>query len=120
MQLSCITLCFVAKNKIVEFLFKVNKPVTALELIDLLRVNKTTVYRQIKSLIKEKVITEIEFGDGKKRYELSSLPHHHHIVCINCNLISDITLKENFSKPKTNFKILKHNLEFFGICKNCQ
>src|SRR5260221_14224287 len=120
MQLSCITLCFVAKNKIVEFHSKINKTVIALELIDLLKVNKTTVYRQIKSLLKEKLIAEIEFGDGKKRYELSSLPHHHHVVCIKCNLISDITLKENFNKPKTNFKILKHNLEFFGLCQNCQ
>ena len=106
-----------------DLISKSNLPVDASYLIDKLKVNKTTVYRQIDKLISEGKIVEIDFGDGKKRYELTSLNHHHHLICKNCGKIKDVELDENIilnelSKRK-DFKIESHNLEFFGHCLKC-
>lgn len=98
-------------------------PVDANFLIEKLKVNKTTVYRQIDKLLQENKIIEVELGDGKKRFELKDLIHHHHLVCKKCGSLEDIELDEkiimrNITK-RTNFKVESHSLEFFGTCVNC-
>ena len=88
-------------------------------------VNKTTVYRELVSLGRFGVITPVDFGDGKIRYELSG-DHHHHLVCVDCRKVEDVEVKHNFtnvekSVSKNNgFKITRHSLEFFGLCQKCQ
>lgn len=108
---------------VLDILTKSRKPVDVSALVDKLRVNKTTVYRQIEKLIKKELVVEIEFGDGKKRYELKSLDHHHHLICKSCRKVEDITLDENVilkeALKKTSFQIESHNLEFFGYCVKC-
>ncbi len=91
-----------------------------------IEVNKTTIYRQLSHLKKSNFIREIDFGDGKKRYELNSGDHHHHLVCTNCNHVDEVHMEDdlvqierNISRNK-NFKIINHSLEFFGLCKNCK
>lgn len=110
-------------EKIVNILSRVDKPVDAGLLIKKIGVNKTTVYRQIEKLLQNNIILEVEFGDGKKRYELKSLGHHHHIVCKKCGDLEDIELNEELLlkavSNKTSFKIESHNLEFFGVCRKC-
>ncbi len=100
------------------------KPVSALELYSFLKkqVNLTSIYRNIELMKKTSGIVEIDFGDGKKRYELSK-NHHHHIICENCGTIRDLKIKDETIFNKANnqgFLIRKHHLEFFGLCKNCQ
>lgn len=84
-----------------------------------------TVYRIIRAFIVKKIIRRIELYEGKYRYELHDLPHHHHIVCIKCKSIADIDVcniqtKENLITNKKGFVINNHTLEFFGLCQNCQ
>jgi Fe2+ or Zn2+ uptake regulation protein len=87
-------------------------------------VNKTTVYRELEYLKSQNIIKEINFGDGKKRYELNS-GHHHHLVCINCDCIDDIKIQGDVKQierqiaTQKQFKIFNHSLEFFGLCKVC-
>lgn len=88
--------------------------------------HKTSVYRQLDTLQRQSAIHEVELGDRKKRYELSSINHHHHIVCAECGTIQDVVLKEKLDKQKrevakqTKFKVSNHVLEFFGLCPRCQ
>ncbi len=107
-----------------DILEKNKLPIDAATLISKLKVNKTTVYRQLDKLLDEDKILEVELGDGKKRYEIKSRGHHHHIVCKKCGLIEDLELDEKMLisrlSKKTNFKIESHNLEFFGLCINCR
>jgi len=108
---------------VLDLLLKSNSPVDVSALVKKMKVNKTTVYRQIEKLLEENKIVAVELGDGKKRYESSNLNHHHHLVCKKCGKLEDIVLDEKkivseISK-KTNFKIENHSLEFFGICVNC-
>lgn len=87
--------------------------------------NKTTVYREIEFLTGLNLVSSVDFGDGKKRYERIS-DHHHHIVCITCKKVVDIPMardldiKESQILTKFKFKPVGHSLEFFGLCQNCQ
>lgn len=111
-------------SKITKLLSNYSKPVDAGTLVEKLKVNKTTVYRQIEKLVNNGVILEVEFGDGKKRYELRSLDHHHHLICNKCGKLEDIELDEqivlNEVAKKSDFKVESHSLEFFGLCVDCK
>ncbi|MDP3996699.1 MAG: Fur family transcriptional regulator [bacterium] len=122
----------VTKNRsfIVGFLAENRKPFSAGAILSeaaktVRKFNKTTIYRELDFLKKEEVISEIEFGDGKKRYEIAGLPHHHHAVCTVCEKVEDVILDEDLEKVERKilrdkkFKVKNHLLEFFGLCKNC-
>jgi len=90
-----------------------------------IKVNKTTIYRNLNALLAENKITELDFGEGKKRYELNK-NHHHHLICNICKKIECFEIKQDLHEQETeiskntDFKITSHMLEFFGICKDCQ
>jgi Fe2+ or Zn2+ uptake regulation protein len=104
-------------------------PITELEIRNALRhkgttANKTTIYRELGVLKKLRLINEVEFGDGKKRYELDR-DHHHHLICIGCKKIgeirasSDVAHMEQQIKKQKCFMVTSHALEFFGLCQKC-
>lgn len=123
----------ITKNRtaILEYLSHKEKPISAEEILEHIKsehqdVHKTTIYRELFFLLEHDFIKEIEFGDGKKRYEIAiNRPHHHHIVCVNCKKVEDIPLEkeleeqENRIEEITNYKLTSHMLEFFGLCPNC-
>jgi Fe2+ or Zn2+ uptake regulation protein len=105
-------------------------PMTAPELLKALEalgvsVNKTTVYREIDFLMAQKLLREVHLGDGVRRYEYLEGGHHHHLVCVECNNIECFEmsgcLKEFEAQitAKRNFTFIKHSLEFFGVCGQC-
>jgi Fe2+ or Zn2+ uptake regulation protein len=59
------------------------------------------------------------------RYELSSGPRHHHLVCIRCKGVADVPASEDMNGEKKriyrthHFTVLRHSLEFFGFCERC-
>ena len=109
----------------ISYFSHVTGPIDAQILIDTLKVNKTTIYRELATLLEKNIISEIDFGDGKKRYELTSLSHHHHLICMKCKSVSEYTVKADLSheekmiKKEHAFTVSRHMLEFFGICKSC-
>lgn len=117
------------RMELVKILLSSDTPLSINDLIDKLKAkelkpNKTTVYREVEFLKELEVIQEVDFGEGKKRYEISNT-HHHHVVCINCKTIKDISLEDVDSlnrkiAQKTGFKSVGHSLEFFGLCSKCQ
>jgi len=106
-------------------------PMSAEELMELLHgsgtpVNRTTVYREIAFLKDKGIILEIQFlHERVKRYELASLGHHHHLVCLRCNKVEDIVLENDLAEQEKSilrsrgFKVTNHMLEFHGICRGC-
>lgn len=120
-----------ARSAIIESLMESKSPVWVGELDEKLKsggvkVNKTTLYRELDFLLAQKIVKEIQFGEDKKRYELAESAHHHHLVCINCKRVEDIDLQNDLSKQEEiikktkNFRVINHSLEFFGLCRNCQ
>ncbi|MBR1804979.1 MAG: transcriptional repressor [Selenomonadaceae bacterium] len=88
-----------------------------------------TVYRALDLLSKLGILVQIDFGDGCARYELNTadpnVHHHHHLICLNCKKVIEFDedlldeLEEVISR-KSGFKILNHEVKFFGYCKDCQ
>ena len=89
------------------------------------RVDLASVYRALKLFVKNKAVRVVNFGDGKKRYELlDEENHHHHFTCNNCKSIEDISsqLEEKLIadiQSKSNLKIENHSIELFGLCQDC-
>lgn len=114
----------IIKRQILETFENAKYPISALEIISKVNANKTTIYRELFAFNSNGIIREVDFGDGKKRYELSNLGHHHHLICKKCNKVDDIFLDEEYLLKKvekeSSFKIENHSLEFFGVCNSCQ
>lgn len=119
------------RKAVLSILMTEAKPLSADELIKKLRQNKlqpnkTTVYRELETLSLGGFVKEIQLGTRSRMYEITSLGHHHHLVCTKCEKVEDISIKNDmmmFEKnimKKTSFKVLDHSLEFFGLCARCQ
>jgi len=83
-----------------------------------------TVYRNIVLIKSLGEVLELGFPDGSNRYDGKKPFPHPHVICIKCKTILDPDLdslddmKKEVAK-ETNFKILYHRLDFFGMCSNC-
>ena len=120
-----------AREAILEILSKGHKPLSASEVHESLLKQRTksdrvTVYRELDFLEKQGVIQAVQFQDRNRRYELASLEHHHHLICQECKSVEDVSIKEDLEiqeraiEKQKNFKIMRHSLEFFGLCANCR
>lgn len=83
-----------------------------------------TVYRNIVLIKSLGEVLELGFPDGSNRYDGNKPYPHPHVICIKCKKIVDPDLGslENMTKEvaeETNFKILNHRLDFFGVCSDC-
>ena len=120
-----------ARSAVVELFVKIHKPLSAAQVQTLLKKkavspNATTVYRELQFLEKEGILSTVHFKDGVARYELSSLPHHHHLVCVSCDAVEDVhmehdlhAVEKNIAKS-TGFAVQEHALEFYGTCRRCR
>ena len=104
-------------------------PISMNKLIENLNGNldRATVYRNVTIFEDLGIITKIQIG-WKYKLELSEKfsSHHHHLVCQSCQKIIDLNeLNEvereiNKLSLKNGFIAKSHQLEIFGLCKNCQ
>lgn len=118
-----------AREKIFKLIREAKKPVDANQIMQSLakhdEINRVTVFRTLSLFVKKQLVLPCEFAEGKTRYELAFLPHHHHIVCTTCGAVQDIEgceiseVEAQLSR-KFNFQINAHRLEFFGLCKKCR
>ena len=119
------------RKTIVEGFLSADGHVSTDELYDLVKkkdktLGYTTVFRTLKALKNCGLARETYLSDGRTRFEhLYHRPYHHHIVCQECNSTIEFSspeleaLQEQIVS-KYHFKSLKHQLQIFGICKNCQ
>lgn len=83
-----------------------------------------TIYRILEVFVAKGIVRSILLDSHKQRFELTSLPHHHHFTCQNCGSISDISdcELEQFQtgiEKRKQIKIRSHRLEFSGLCFQC-
>jgi len=83
-----------------------------------------TVYRNIVLIKSLGEVLELGFPDGSNRYDGNKPYPHPHVICLKCKKIVDPDLDslDDIKKEvalETNFKILNHRLDFFGICSDC-
>lgn len=120
------------RKSMIDIFTRIHEPLTAVQILDelktyTLKVNKTTVYRELNFLLEGKIITAVSFDGDQKHYELVT-DHHHHLVCQNCRSVEEVEfseIEELLSKvekklqQKNKFSKILHSLEFFGLCKKC-
>ena len=122
------------KREIISLFSEAKRPVSAQDIIEslekkMIAANKTTVYRELDFLKQHSFIKELHLQPNIPHFESADQDHHHHLVCENCNSIQPVsnsdlearmsTIKQSVLHTKQ-FKINRHALEFFGVCRQCQ
>ncbi len=119
------------RRALIDILTSASKPLSVPEILAKLAkkklpANKTTVYRQLATLQDHGLINEINVADRAKHYELTPDDHHHHLVCLRCKQVEDVSFEEDIARQERyisrhhGFKVMRHDLEFFGLCAKCQ
>lgn len=85
-----------------------------------------TVYRTLKHLTLCGLARELDFGEGRVKYEPEfNRRHHDHMICTSCGVYIEFLnpqieeLQEQVSR-KHGFKIVSHRMQLYGICRKCQ
>ena len=86
--------------------------------------NKTTIYRNLTSLVQKKIVHRI-LSDEAVRYKLlqnkyDNYSEHAHFQCRKCSTtycMEEIPVQDY--KLPDGFKMLEKQLLIMGICKNC-
>jgi Fur family transcriptional regulator, peroxide stress response regulator len=87
-------------------------------------ISKGTVYRNLKVLEEREQISELNLKGTVSRYEGKKYSHYH-FRCEKCGRVFDLeepvdnNLDARIAR-KTGFKVTHHQLEFHGLCKDCQ
>ena len=90
------------------------------------RGSRATVYRVLRELLEAGIVRETAFGDKHHHFEhVYDEKPHHHAQCIRCHeFLQFPDFKEDeVYRPyleKQGFKIIGHEMHFYGICKKCQ
>lgn len=82
-----------------------------------------TVYRNLNTLVEEKLIRRVRNQDGNDRYD-KTLTNHNHVKCEICGKVCDISILIDDSnvcmiEKETGFKITNCNFNINGICEDC-
>jgi Fur family peroxide stress response transcriptional regulator len=87
-------------------------------------ISKGTVYRNLKILRDTGMISELNLNGTVSRFEARQ-DNHYHFRCEKCGRVFDLdepvdTKLDKRVAKKTGFKVSHHQLEFRGLCKECQ
>lgn len=114
--------------KLLEIMYKASRPVDVSfirQKLNDVSPDEATVYRSLNDFVEKGLLRKIMITEGKIHFEISSLPHHHHAICMDCGKIEEITyciipkLEKDIIK-NLDFKIKNHNMEFYGACSSCR
>jgi len=87
------------------------------------RISLGTVYRNLKVLVEQGLIQELD-SRGFGRYD-GNLARHHHFTCQVCGQISDLAGPvdrglDRRMTSRTGLEIWHHRIEFYGRCASCR
>ena len=119
------------RETVVEAFLKAGGHVSADELYELVReadskIGSTTVFRTLKALTDCGLAREVDLSDGRIRFErLYKRPHHHHMVCVECNrtiefLSPELEQIQTKIVSEYQFKPVQHRVQIYGVCQDCQ
>ena len=119
------------RKAILNILEEKKMPLTISEIQEFLKIkqlspNKTTLYRQMETLIEYCIVESLSLKNSVVHYEKKT-SHHHHFICNSCEDILCIENKnfeesaKNFKKSlqKNGFLVQGHNFSLEGKCKKC-
>lgn len=91
------------------------------------RLSLGTVYRNMRVLVAQGGLRELNFGMAVTYFETTKDPHYH-LICRVCRSIADIDIPVERGLQSVvgqarnlgGFLIEEHRLDFIGICADCQ
>ena len=95
------------------------------------RIPYSSLYRDVRVLTDSQVLTLHPSADRSNRFELAEWlsGHHHHLVCVACMGISDVSLDSESERrlsglaetaaADAGYRVTGHSLEIEGLCPDC-
>jgi Fe2+ or Zn2+ uptake regulation protein len=88
-------------------------------------VGLATIYNTLDLLVELGEIVALEFGDGRKRYEVRPRQPHAHLICTACGRVEDVTGVNLLAGPtqeaqRRGFQIYEPRFDLRGVCATCQ
>ncbi|MEI6675358.1 MAG: transcriptional repressor [Verrucomicrobiota bacterium] len=120
-----------ALEELLTTLLESARPMTLAELAASARLadqcDKATVFRLLQRLIEHGIVRRLGLHERAAYFTLL-LPgrHNDYLICTGCGSIEAITAPcpvhelEDEIRVKTGYRHLYHELEFFGLCPNCE
>jgi Fur family transcriptional regulator, ferric uptake regulator len=118
------------RTVVVDAVLRHHRPFTAEQLVAELSsgsasIGRATVYRTLEVLASMDVLARIVSPDGHPSYISGAPGHRHHLLCQVCGTTVTFTacpMSDLISTlaTETQFQIMDHTLEVFGVCPTCQ
>lgn len=88
------------------------------------RVGLATVYRALQAMAEADEVDVLRTPEGEWAYRHCSSGHHHHLVCRSCGFSVEIQADEVEQWAASvarqhGFTDAGHELEIFGLCRDC-
>jgi Fur family transcriptional regulator, ferric uptake regulator len=121
------------RRAIVELLVSARHPVSISEIAERLpELPRSSAYRHLTDLQAAGMVRRVAASDEFTRFELAEdlTEHHHHLLCVNCGTVTDVTLPVGFEQQVAGavsdlaaaegFQPQSHRLDILGLCAACQ
>jgi len=117
------------RRAILEELSKLDSHPSAHEVHEIVRrrlprISLGTVYRNLEILCMNGMAQKLVMDDSRTRFD-GNAGRHYHLSCERCGRVADAPIKpltqiDQTLQELTDFEVLGHRLEFFGLCPECR
>lgn len=115
---------------ILDTFLSTTRHISADELHNLIRkqnpsIGFSTVYRTLRLFTDCGLAREVNFGDGRARFERAvDKSQHGHLICSRCGRTEEFnigSMQRSIKQitAKFGFKVEGHRFEIYGLCKRC-
>lgn len=90
-----------------------------------LAIGRATLFRALDLFGRLELIEHIDLPGGRHAYVACESARHHHLVCSGCGQsieIGELDLSRDLAQvaDRTGYRLDRHRLELFGVCRDCQ
>lgn len=118
------------KQLILDILTNSSRPMSINDIyqkivIELPTIAKSTIYRNIDSLLNQNLIVKYYLNDNELFYQIkdNNHDHKHYVICDSCKKMFDLPLcpihEIEDAMKKEGFSISDHYIQISGTCKDC-
>jgi Fur family transcriptional regulator, ferric uptake regulator len=121
------------RRAIVDLLVSAGHPVSIGDIAQRLpALPRSSAYRHLVDLHAAGLVRRVTANDEFTRFELAEdlTEHHHHLLCVRCGKVIDVTLPAGFEQQVTGaigrladaegFQAHSHRLDVLGLCAACR
>jgi Fe2+ or Zn2+ uptake regulation protein len=121
------------RRAIVDLLVSAGHPVSIGDIAQRLPdMPRSSAYRHLTDLHAAGLVRRVTASDEFTRFELAEdlTEHHHHLLCVNCGKVIDVTLPAGLEQQVTaavskladgeGFQVHSHRIDVLGLCAACR